>query len=438
MAEGAVVMAKPATIDGTKARRAHAHPARTQRQIADDRRAEEARIERETYGDGDLLRDIRYLRTKMPVNREGAMIRVGGTLRTEDEVRNIAARERRLERPEPAMMGVIAEAGTGRRAPASAGSSGAPARKPTETAAGLKVGQAVPLQPKAAPKVHQGTMPAAAEAPRKLSGAAAIAQEKAGRHSTDLGTKPRVVWLDLGLLVIDRRYQREMGAAGAAHVNRILREFNWNRYQPIVVSERDDGKYAVIDGQHRLEAARKHPLIAELPCYIIDAPDVASQASIFVAVNSRRLGLTGLQKFWAAVAAGDEDAAAVHALCAEAGITILRTTPSYDIPARSIYAAATVAKLVRQLGKPPIGAALKLLAETHATTLNAFRAPTIAGLARIAGGKGFSVARARAALKSLDLDRLYDDARRERIKGGGTLETATERVLRWKIEGDRT
>lgn len=431
-------MTKPATLDGTKARRPHAHAVKTLKQIHDERRAEEAAREKATYG--SLLADIKYLQRKMPVNREGAMIRVGGTLRTEDQVREIAARERRLERPEPAMMGVIADAGSGRRPPASAGSSGAPARQPTETVTGLKVGQAVPLQPKAVtappvPKVHQGTMAAAADGPRKLSGAAAIAQEKAGRHSTDLGTKPRVVWLDLGLLVIDRRYQREMGGAGAAHVNRILREFNWSRYQPIVVSERDDGKYAVIDGQHRLEAARKHPLIDELPCYIIDAPDVASQASIFVAVNSRRLGLTGLQKFWAAVAAGDDDAVAVHVLCAEAGITILRTTPSYDIPARSIYAAATVAKLVRQLGKPPIGAALKLLAETHGTTLNAFRAPTIAALARIAGGTGFSAARAKAALKSLDLDRLYDDARRERIKGGGTLETATERVLRWKIEG---
>jgi hypothetical protein len=33
-------------------------------------------------------------------------------------------------------------------------------------------------------------------------------------------------------------------------------------------------------------------------------------------------------------------------------------------------------------------------------------------------------------LKDLDLDKLYRDARADRVKHGGTLETATERVLR--------
>jgi hypothetical protein len=147
-------------------------------------------------------------------------------------------------------------------------------------------------------------------------------QGAAAEHSTDLGTKPRVVWLDLGLLDVDRRYQREITGGGEAHINRILRGFNWNRYQPIVVTEQADGRYAVIDGQHRLEAAKKHPLIDSLPCYIIDAPDLAAQAEIFVAVNSDRRALTGLQKFWASVAAGNREAAALVKACEAAGVTI--------------------------------------------------------------------------------------------------------------------
>jgi hypothetical protein len=36
----------------------------------------------------------------------------------------------------------------------------------------------------------------------------------------------------------------------------------------------------------------------------------------------------------------------------------------------------------------------------------------------------------RLALTAIDLDGLYDDARHARVTGGGTLEAATERVLR--------
>ena len=242
---------------------------------------------------------------------------------------------------------------------------------------------------------------------------------KAVFHSTDLGAKPRVVWIALGQLVVDKTYQREIGGAGVTHVNHLLREFNWNCYQPIIVGEREDGRFAVIDGQHRLEAARKHPLIDELPCYVVDAPGVAAQASIFAAVNGRRLALTSQQKFWAAHAGGDAKAIEVARLCAVAGVAILRSPPSTDIAARSILAPFTLQKLVRQVGTEAVGLALELLAETHGETPNAFRSPTVAALCRIATGKGFASQRTKRALRQLDLDRLYDDARRDRVTGGG-------------------
>lgn len=257
---------------------------------------------------------------------------------------------------------------------------------------------------------------------------------KAVPHSTDLGARPRVVWIALGQLVVDKTYQREIGGAGVTHVNRLLREFNWNCYQPIIVGERDDGRFAVIDGQHRLEAARKHPLIAELPCYVVDAPDVAAQASIFATVNGRRLALTSQQKFWAAHAGGDAKAVEVARLCAVAGVAILRSPPSYVIPPRSILAPFTLQKLVRQVGTEAVGSALELLAETHGETPNAFRSPTVAALCRIAADKGYPVQRTKRVLRALDLDRLYDDARRDRVTGGGTLETAAERVLRRHLD----
>lgn len=357
---------------------------------------------------GDLLPDVLTLRRRgYVVTREGAKFRVSNKLLDKAEVRAMASRE--------------------------GGLAGMAFTRPGQTASGLKVGDTVTLKPKK--PVKATPLPTTKE--KALVGAAAAAKAKAAQHSTDLGAKPRVVWLDLALLTVDRTYQRDINQKGAAHVSRILQAFNWNCYQPIVVSERDDGTYAVIDGQHRLEAAKKHPLIDSLPCYIIDAADAAKQAAIFVAVNSRRIALTSLQQFHAAVAAKDAGALIAADLCSQAGVKILKAPPSYDIPPRSIISPFTLLKMVRQVGRPSVATAIKLLAETHPDTLNAFRAPFIAALCRVVADPNIDVARIRAVLAATDLARFYDETRNGRITSGGTLETSAERALRERIAKHR-
>lgn len=128
---------KPTTPEGTKARRPRSHAVKTLRQIAQDRAAEQERIAATTYGTGELRKAVDYLRTKFAINREDGMFRVGGTLRTEAEVREIAARERRLEQPAPAMLSVIATARTGRTAPPAGTGSSVPKALPKPAADGL-------------------------------------------------------------------------------------------------------------------------------------------------------------------------------------------------------------------------------------------------------------------------------------------------------------
>lgn len=369
------------------------------------RAAEEAARLKELYG--DLLPDVQVLRKRgFVVTREGAGFMVGNKLLDKAGLRAMAQREGGL-----AGMGFT---------------------RPGKTASGLKVGDSVALAPK-----KPATATPMPTTKQKEIAATVATPPKPAKHSTDLGVRPRVVWLDLSLLTIDKTYQREISKQGAAHVNRILLSFNWNHYQPIVVSERDDGTYAVIDGQHRLEAAKRHPLIDSLPCYIIDAADAAKQAAIFVAVNSRRIALTSLQQFHAAVAARQPEAMSAAALCSDAGVTILKSPPSYDIPPRSIISPFTLLKMVRQVGRPAVATAIKVLAETHPTTLNAFRSPTIAALCRVVADPKIDVAKIRAVLAAIDLARFYDDTRNGRVTSGGTLETSAERVLRDRLAKHR-
>lgn len=388
----------------TTAVRKSAHEAAREREAL--AKAEEAARLETLYG--DLMSDVQTLRKRgFVVTREGNKFRVGNKLLDRNEVRAMACRE--------------------------GGLAGMAFTRPGKTASGLKVGDTVVLAPKKPAKATP--LPTTKE--KALVGAAAASKAKAAQHSTDLGAKPRVVWLDLALLTVDRTYQRDINQKGAAHVTRILQAFNWNRYQPIVVSERDDGTYAVIDGQHRLEAAKRHPLIDSLPCYIIDAPDVAKQAAIFVAVNSRRIALNSLQQFHAAVAAKDAGALIVADLCSHAGVKILKAPPSSNIPPRSIMSPFTLLKMVRQIGRPAVATAIKVLAETHPETLNAFRAPTIAALCRLVADPNIDVAKVRAVLAAIDLSRFYDETRNGRVTSGGTLETSAERVLRDRLAKHR-
>lgn len=376
--------------------RAQAHtPVSAAERAALDRAADSAR-QRTLYG--EAVEDVAYLRQRgFVVTREGEGVRVGNRLVSLEEVPALAARERNVAgEGEPSVL-----------------------RRPAETTNGLKVGQVVALAPKA-PKPVRLVERQPMRDGRKPGGAVARSIERAAEHSTELGVRPRVVWLDLDLLVVDGNYQRSVTEAGRAHINRLRREWNWNCYQPIIVSERPDGSHAVIDGQHRLLAAKSHPLIDELPCYIVDAPDIAAQAAIFVEVNSRRLALTSQQKFWAAHAAGDAAAVAIEKLCRRAGVTILRNVPPYGItPPCSMLGPFTLRKLHKSPGAAPLATALGLIAETHPETSNAFRSAIVVGLTRVAAATPFSRLRMATTLKGLDLDKLYEAAKADRVTGGG-------------------
>lgn len=351
---------------------------------------------------GDAGADVAFLRSRGYIitgdSRES--IQIGNKRMTLDELKEMAGRERRLANS-------LALDGAG---------------EPLETPSGRRVGDVVPIPPKPEP-------PPTPPRPRPVSGAAREAKERVERPSIDIGERPRLEWLPLKVLEVDKRYQRDVGAAGLTHINRILREFNWSRFQPIIVSARAE-RYAIIDGQHRFEAAKKHPEIRELPCYVVSAPDVAAEASIFATVNTRRLGLTPHQKFWAAHASDDEVAVAVYQVATRHGVTILRGNPSGAIPPMAANSPLALQRALARYGKTALSTSLGLIAETHAEKESAFRAHLIVALAAIAAGREFGRERMKRALASLDLDQLYEDARLERITAKGTLETTTERLLR--------
>lgn len=130
-------------------------------------------------------------------------------------------------------------------------------------------------------------------------------------------------------LQVDNSYQRPTDAqASRTLINRIARSWDWRLYQPLVVARRADGNLYVVDGQHRLEAARTRGDIPQLPCVVTSYDSAQEEATAFVAINQQRKPLSQLNLYKAAIASGDADALMIEQLIERAG---LRITGAADV-----------------------------------------------------------------------------------------------------------
>ncbi len=114
-------------------------------------------------------------------------------------------------------------------------------------------------------------------------------------------------------LAIDPAYQRSIAGADSQRlIKRIAAKWDWSLCLPLLVSVRENGgQLFVIDGQHRLEAARLRGDIGQLPCVIVSVGGVEGEAALFEQVNAQRRPLKSLELFRAAMASGDAEAQAI-------------------------------------------------------------------------------------------------------------------------------
>lgn len=144
--------------------------------------------------------------------------------------------------------------------------------------------------------------------------------------SQTVGRMPALQFLKPSELSIESDYQRSIeGLESQKLIRLIAQNWNWDLCQPLAVSQRD-GHLFVIDGQHRLAAAKLRGDIEQLPCVVGLYGSVKAEAVAFTNLNDRRRPLSALDKFKAAVVAGEPDAIAISAALAENGLSLARHT----------------------------------------------------------------------------------------------------------------
>lgn len=144
-----------------------------------------------------------------------------------------------------------------------------------------------------------------------------------GTIAPPIGAPGTIVWADPSELLVDSRYQREIGRAGERRIREIAKRFDWGKFAPLLVVKLEGSEvYSIIDGQHRAAAAAARGIEA-VPCFVLDLP-VNRQASTFLAINSEGARISSGALWHARAAAGDTEAINTINLCNAAGVRILR------------------------------------------------------------------------------------------------------------------
>ena len=179
-----------------------------------------------------------------------------------------------------------------------------------------------------------------------------------------LGKLPVLQYLPPAELRIDASYQRSLDAsASRALIRKIAQFWNWDLCQPLVVSRRDGSEFYVIDGQHRLAAARLRPDIGQLPCVVVEYTSSADEAASFVHLNQQRRPLNVLDVFKASVASEDPEAVAISDAIIAAGLCIAPHTNNQAWKPQMIGNISGIQKAWRERSPAATLSALKVIAK---------------------------------------------------------------------------
>lgn len=199
----------------------------------------------------------------------------------------------------------------------------------------------------------------------------------------DYGARPELAWLPVTKLAVDPSYQRTLDSARSqAVISRVVAQFRWASFQAILAT-RSGNCYLIIDGQHRVEAAKRLGIM-EVPSVVLPPIDQAEQAAAFVRANVDRVTVNPYAMHYAQIAAGEPRALAIAEACRYAGLSI----PRYPIQTSALAAGQTLAlgtigKAIDRLGADDAQQMLRAVAAAWRTRPAYLRASLLQALTDI-------------------------------------------------------
>jgi hypothetical protein len=242
----------------------------------------------------------------------------------------------------------------------------------------------------------------------------------------DPGPKPDLRWVPVDKIRVDHNYQREIRPQ---RVRQILKGFSWSQFTPVQLAEQEDGSFNCYDGQHRVEAARQHPLIDAVPASVVRLDSLRDEAGAFLGVNVNRSAVSTIEKYHAGLEAGDPEMMRICAVLEEAGCEIV-PAQGIGLSAARTQAVWAVQRAIRHYGDGATIFACALLRETWPDDPHAQKGVIIQAVARIRhANKHLIVTRLKEVFESCSRQALSADAEAIRKISGGDASTAIAKTI---------
>jgi len=196
--------------------------------------------------------------------------------------------------------------------------------------------------------------------------------------AVDITAEVYISAISVNEMFVDTTYQRELDKPRAQEMAK-----TWDRRLVGVLDVADRGlgsqaRYAVINGQHRVEAARLIDPDMVLVANIHSGLTVADEARLFHEIDAKTRRLTTWDRWRSRRAAADPTVAAIEDIVSEVGLTIAEAARD-----GSIRCTSTLERIHRTGGKLLLGNTLRLIVEVWGHRLDAVDAPLVAGVALI-------------------------------------------------------
>lgn len=191
--------------------------------------------------------------------------------------------------------------------------------------------------------------------------------------------KPQIIRpIPITQLHVDDRYQRTLSPS---FVKFLVRGFNETLLGVLNVSDRGNGHYYVLDGQHRLEAMKQLGRMTA-PCIVHQGMTPAEEGEYFNGINRQRRMPTFYDSFKARLFYGDPQAVAIQAIADEVGIPLSANTPQKNGHSVALTCHSTLADIYEQYGAASLQRVLQFICHTWPQTQDALSQQMIIGVAR--------------------------------------------------------
>lgn len=125
-----------------------------------------------------------------------------------------------------------------------------------------------------------------------------------------------LVELDKDDLVLGSEFQRNVSTG---KINNFVKSWSWIACGVIIVCKINN-QSVVVDGQHRVAAAKKIPSIKTLPCLFFGIKSMETAAKSFLEINTSRRQLLSLEKFKAQIVAKEPNAVFLESELSKRGL----------------------------------------------------------------------------------------------------------------------